>query len=294
MTGKILKGIAGFYYVYAAGSGIYECKAKGIFRKEKIKPLVGDLVEIEILDEKDMEANIVEILPRNNELIRPAVSNVDQAMVVFALAEPKPNNAVLDQFLLMMEKQDISVMICFNKTDLVSKETASHWMSVYERCGYRVHMISATEGIGIEALKQELQGKTTVLAGPSGAGKSTLTNHLQDEVSMETGTISKKLGRGRHTTRHSQLIPLKDGGWLCDTPGFTSLYTADVPKEELSFLFPEFLPYLGQCRFQPCMHIHEPDCRVREALSEGKISPERYNNYVMFFEEIKDKEKRRY
>ena len=294
MTGKIVKGIAGFYYVYAAGSGIYECKAKGIFRKEGQKPLVGDLVEIEILDPRDMEGNLTKILPRKNQLIRPAVANVDQAMVFFALESPRPNAALLDRFLVMMEKQGIPCCLCFNKEDLVTPEEAEQWKALYEGCGYEVLLLTAGQGKGVEKVREKLKGRTTVVAGPSGAGKSTLTNQVQSEIAMETGEISRKLKRGRHTTRHSQLIPVDPDTYLCDTPGFTSLYTADMDKEELQDCFPEFRPYKGRCRFQGCAHIHEPDCAVKAALEEGKIHPGRYRNYVLFYEELKENEKRRY
>ena len=294
MTGKIIKGIAGFYYVYVAGSGIYECKAKGIFRKEGRKPLVGDQVKIEILDHKEMEGNLVAILPRKNELFRPAVANVDQAMVLFALESPKPSQALLDRFLVMMEKQGIPVFICFNKEDLAGKEEAEKWKKLYQNCGYDVVLASAGEGRGMEEILERLRGRTTVVAGPSGVGKSTVANQMQSGVSMETGEISRKLKRGRHTTRHSQLIPVEENTYLCDTPGFTSLYTAEMEKEELRHWFPEFRPYEGRCRFQGCVHIHEPGCAVKEALASGKIDKSRYDSYIMFYEELREKEKRRY
>lgn len=196
MTGKIVKGIAGFYYVYVAESGIYECKAKGIFRKEGRKPLVGDLVEIEVLDQNAMEGNLVEIFPRKNELFRPAVANVDQAMVLFALESPRPNAALLDRFLIMMEKQEIPVFICFNKEDLAGEEQARRWQEIYRSCGYDVILTSAGQGRGMEEIRRRLKGKTTVVAGPSGVGKSTVTNQMQSEISMETGEISRKLKRG--------------------------------------------------------------------------------------------------
>lgn len=292
MTGKIIKGIAGFYYVAVGGSGIYECKAKGIFRKEGKKPLVGDDVEIELLDPEGMTANLTEIYPRKNELIRPAVANVDQAMVFFALEDPRPNAALLDRFLIMMEHQGVPVFLCFNKADLVPQTEADQWIRTYGSCGYDTLLCSLEREEGLEEIRQRLAGRTTVVAGPSGVGKSTLTNHLQTEIRMETGEISRKLKRGRHTTRHSQLIPLDAQTFLCDTPGFTSLFLADMEKEDLKDYFPEFLPYEGSCRFQGCLHVHEPDCRVKEAVKEGQISSRRYENYLMFYEELK--EKRRY
>lgn len=292
MIGKIMKGIAGFYYVGVAESGVYECKAKGIFRKDKIKPLVGDDVEIEVLNEEEKLGNIVKILPRRSELIRPAVANIDQALVIFAAREPKPNLSLLDRFLVIMEKQDVPVIICFNKQDLCDEEEVGRLKEIYEACGYPVVLASAKLGEGIEEIKALLRGKTTTVAGPSGVGKSSLTNLLQNEVQMETGEISKKLGRGRHTTRHSQIIQIEEDTWLYDTPGFTSFYVEEIEKEELRFYFREFSKYEGTCRFQGCTHTHEPGCMVKNALEEGKISKERYENYLELYGELK--EKRRY
>ena len=287
-----MKGIAGFYYVGVVESGVYECKAKGIFRKDKIKPLVGDDVEIEVLNEEEKLGNIVKILPRRSELIRPAVANIDQALVIFAAREPKPNLSLLDRFLVIMEKQDVPVIICFNKQDLCDEEEVGRLKEIYESCGYPVVLASAKQGEGIEEIKSLLRGKTTTVAGPSGVGKSSLTNLLQNEVQMETGEISKKLGRGRHTTRHSQIIQIEEDTWLYDTPGFTSFYVEEIEKEELRFYFREFFKYEGTCRFQGCTHTHEPGCMVKNALEEGKISKERYENYLELYGELK--EKRRY
>ena len=289
MIGKIMKGIAGFYYVGVAESGVYECKAKGIFRKDKIKPLVGDDVEIEVLNEEEKLGNIVKILPRRSELIRPAVANIDQALVIFAAREPKPNLSLLDRFLVIMEKQDVPVIICFNKQDLCDEEEVGRLKEIYEACGYPVVLASAKQGEGIEEIKSLLRGKTTTVAGPSGVGKSSLTNLLQNEVQMETGEISKKLGRGRHTTRHSQIIQIEEDTWLYDTPGFTSFYVEEIEKEELRFYFREFFKYEGTCRFQGCTHTHEPGCMVKNALEEGKISKERYENYLELYGELKEK-----
>ena len=292
MIGKIMKGIAGFYYVGVVESGVYECKAKGIFRKDKIKPLVGDDVEIEVLNEEEKLGNIVKILPRRSELIRPAVANIDQALVIFAAREPKPNLSLLDRFLVIMEKQDVPVIICFNKQDLCDEEEVGRLKEIYEACGYPVVLASAKQGEGIEEIKSLLRGKTTTVAGPSGVGKSSLTNLLQNEVQMETGEISKKLGRGRHTTIHSQIIQIEKDTWLYDTPGFTSFYVEEIEKKELRFYFREFSKYEGTCRFQGCTHTHEPGCMVKNALEEGKISKERYENYLELYGELK--EKRRY
>ena len=294
MTGKIIKGIAGFFYVDVVGSGVYECKAKGIFRKEKKKPLVGDDVEITVLDEDAREGNLIQILPRKNELIRPAVANIDQALIIFAMEDPKPNYMLLDMFLVMMEKQHVPVTICMNKKDLGSKEEMQKFQDAYGRAGYRICCISAREKDGLEMVRDILKGKTTAVAGPSGVGKSTITNLVQKDVSMETGEISKKLGRGRHTTRHSQLIPIDEDTYIMDTPGFSSLEVDFMEKEELQQYFPEFQPYDGACRFLGCSHTHEPDCAVKEVLEAGEISELRYKNYVALYEELKEREKRRY
>ena len=292
MQGKIIKGIAGFYYIYAEDGNIYECKAKGIFRKDNFKPLVGDNVEITVLDEEEKEGSVTSILPRRNSLIRPAVANLDQAFLIFAMENPKPNFLLLDRFLIMMKQQEIPAVICFNKKDVGEKEEMEKLYEIYTGCGYRVVLSSTYEGEGMDEIHEILKGKTTVVAGPSGVGKSSITNCMQGEVQMETGEISKKLKRGKHTTRHSQVIPVEKNTFLVDTPGFSSLYLTDMKEEELRDYFPEFVMYEPQCRFQGCMHIHEPGCAVKKALSEGKISQQRYDNYLALYEELK--EKRRY
>lgn len=292
MQGKIIKGIAGFYYIYAEDGNVYECKAKGIFRKDNFKPLVGDNVEITVLNEEEKEGSVTSILPRRNSLIRPAVANVDQAFLIFAMENPKPNFLLLDRFLIMMKQQEIPAVICFNKKDMGEKEEMEKLYEIYTGCGYRVVLSSTYEGEGMDEIHEILKGKTTVVAGPSGVGKSSITNCMQGEVQMETGEISKKLKRGKHTTRHSQVIPVEKNTFLVDTPGFSSLYLTDMKEEELRDYFPEFVMYEPQCRFQGCMHIHEPGCAVKKALSEGKISQQRYDNYLALYEELK--EKRRY
>lgn len=289
--GKIVKGIAGFYYVSVAGSGIYECKAKGAFRQKKMKPLVGDNVSIDIINEEEKKGNVVEILPRKNALVRPAVANVDQALVIFAGTSPKPNLNLLDRFLLMMEQQNVPTLICFNKEDLASEAEIQELRDAYETSGYPLFFVSARQQEGIEPLRAALEGKTTTVAGPSGVGKSTLINLLAPEVQMETGEISEKIQRGKHTTRHSQLILLNEQTYIFDTPGFSSLAVDFFEKETLGTLFPEFVEYEQNCRFTGCSHIGEPVCGVKEALAEGKISQSRYNNYVQIYNELKDKRK---
>ena len=291
MQGKIIKGIAGFYYVNVVESGVYECKAKGSFRKEGIKPLVGDDVEIEILDENEKTGNIVQIKPRKNELIRPAVANIDQALVVFAVTKPKPHYNLLDRFLVMMEQKEIPVVLCFNKTDIAEHPDIAELQEVYTPSGYPVLFTSAREEENIEELKSLLKGKTTSIAGPSGVGKSSLINLLQSEVKMETGSISKKIARGKHTTRHSELIMIGADSYIMDTPGFSSLYVNEFEKEELKYYFPEFAPYEGQCHFNGCDHIHEPGCAVKEAVEEGKIHKIRYEDYMEMYRELKERKR---
>ena len=287
-----MKGIAGFYYIYAEDGEIYECKAKGIFRKDNQKPLVGDDVEITVLDESEKLGNITDILPRKNSLIRPAVANVDQALVIFAMENPKPNFLLLDRFLIMMEQAGVPAIICFNKKDLAKQEEIEELYQIYSKCGYEVLLTSALEEEGLEMIRKILKGKTTVVAGPSGVGKSSLTNLMQGDVQMETGEISKKLKRGKHTTRHSQVIPIGEETYLMDTPGFSSLYLTDMEEQELKDYFPEFREYEGSCRFLGCRHIHEPGCAVKEALENQEISKLRYEDYVSLYGELK--EKRRY
>ena len=292
MTGKIIKGIAGFYYVHDGKSDVFQCKAKGVFRNRKIKPLVGDDVEFEITDEKDKEGNITEILPRKNSLIRPAVANIDQAIVVFALMDPEPNLNLLDRFLVMMETQQIPVTICFNKADLTKAGEEEKYRAIYEPAGYDVVLISVYEKEGMDEIRKRIAGKTTVLAGPSGVGKSSLTNCLYPEAEMETGSVSEKIRRGRHTTRHSQLFFLGEKTFMMDTPGFSSMYVEDMEAGDLKEYFPEFKQYEDGCRFLGCVHVGEKICGIKEAVEGGKISRSRYDNYVLMYQELK--EKRRY
>ena len=291
MKGKIIKGISGFYYVYVAGTGIYECKAKGIFRNQKIKPLVGDDVELVVLDEEKRLGNVEKILPRKKELIRPAVANIDMALVIFAAAKPDPNFNLLDRFLCMMEYQKVPVTICFNKCDLVTDEQKEMLRNIYAPAGYELIFTCAKTMEHVEELKALLKGKMTAVAGPSGVGKSSLVNDLQDQVQMQTGGISDKIERGKHTTRHSQIIPISEDTYIMDTPGFSSMDLPGFSKEDLWTCYPEFVRYEPQCRFIGCSHIGEPDCGVKEALAEGKISQVRYDNYVQLYEEMKNMRK---
>lgn len=288
MQGKIMKGIAGFYYVHVEGYGVYECKAKGIFRKEGVKPLVGDNVELDVLDEAEKLGNIRQILPRKSALLRPAVANVDQALVLFAIVKPNPNFNLLDRFLIHMERQQLPTVICFNKEDIASDQEKEALRRSYETCGYQVLFISVLENRGVEQVKTILEGKTTTLAGPSGVGKSSLINRLAPHISMETGEISEKIARGRHTTRHSEIIPLGRETYIMDTPGFTSLAIPDITKEELGGYYPEFQEYEPFCKFRGCAHLSEPSCGVKEAVEAGKISQVRYENYKILYRELQE------
>ncbi|MBP5415508.1 MAG: ribosome small subunit-dependent GTPase A [Lachnospiraceae bacterium] len=287
MQGKIIKGIAGFYYVHN-GEHIYECKAKGVFRKDNKKPLVGDDCIIEVIDEEKKLGNISEILDRKNSLIRPNVANVDQALVIFALVKPEPNFNLLDRFLILMKQNDIPCIIAFNKTDLADEETLERVRQIYKDSGHQLIFTCAKKNEGIEDVKRALKGKTTTVAGPSGVGKSTLINLIQDNRKMETGDISEKIERGKHTTRHSELIALDDNSYIFDTPGFSSLSLFDISKEELAEFYPEFAPYEQGCRFDNCIHRNEPVCGVKQAVDDGLISRVRYENYLLLLSECEN------
>lgn len=295
MTGKIIKGIAGFYYVHDGHEKVYECRAKGIFRSRGIKPVVGDNVEFTVLDEEKAEGSIDEILPRKNVLVRPASANVDQALVVFAITQPEPNLNLLDRFLIMMEAQEIPVTICFNKTDLGEEDRQEEYRKTYEAAGYPVLFVSSREEAGVEKIREVLRGKTTILAGPSGVGKSSLTNQLLPKAVMETGSISEKIKRGKHTTRHAELFCVEENTYLCDTPGFSSMYLEEIESGKLKYYFPEFEPFADACRFQAdCVHIGEPVCGIKDAFENGELSGSRYENYRILYQELKEKERRRY
>ena len=291
MQGKIIKGIAGFYYVHTGDGSVYECKAKGVFRKDKQKPLVGDNVELDILDTEKKLGHIASILPRKNELIRPAVANVDQALIIFAVTKPEPNFNLLDRFLILMEQKELPCIICFNKQDLFSDEEKQELSKIYEKAGHMVLFVSALFKQGVEELGELLEGKTTTVAGPSGVGKSSIINCIQPDIQMETGAISEKIERGKHTTRHSEIIPVNETTYLVDTPGFSSLLLFDLEKEELAQLYYEFSEYEPECKFIGCSHTHEPVCGVKEALESGKISSIRYKNYRLLYEELAGKKK---
>lgn len=287
MHGRIIKGIAGFYYVYADDGNTYECKAKGIFRKDRKKPMVGDEAELDVLDAAELTGNITRLLDRRCELIRPAVANVDQAVIVFALTHPEPNFLLLDKLILQFEIQKVPVVIVFNKEDLVDDLEAERAKDIYKGSGAKVLLTCATKGQGIEELKEAIRGRLSCVAGPSGVGKSSLINCMQDTVKAETGDISRKAERGRHTTRHSEIIPISGDTFIMDTPGFSSFDVLTDDPELIKDYYEEFIPY-DDCRFKPCSHTHEPDCRVKAAVLGGLIARERYENYTLIYEELKN------
>ena len=287
MRGIIRKGIGGFYYV-ESDEKTYECKARGIFRKRKITPLPGDCVEFSLHEDED--GNIDEILPRKNYLIRPAVANIDRLFIVASVREPLPNAFIIDKTIAAAEDRGIEPVLVITKTDLASPE---EFEAIYRSCGFEVVLFSAVTGEGIERMHALLRvGGISAFTGNSGVGKSTMLNRLYPGFSLETGEISEKLGRGRHTTRSVELLKLPDGGYAADTPGFSSLEFDRfdlIRKENLPYCFREFEPYLGRCRFSyGCSHTSEPGCAVLEAVREGKIHPTRHKSYVQMYEEVRD------
>ena len=281
MKGKIIKGIGGFYYI-KTDEGIIECKARGKFRHKSLKPIVGDNVEIKIENGK---GTIEDIEERSSELIRPTVANVTQAFVVFAIKNPDLNFDLLNRFLVLCESNNIKVVVALNKIDLVNDEEREELKQKINSIGYEVLFINAKKGIGIEELKNRLEGNVTVLCGPSGAGKSTLINTLTERSHMETGSVSEKIGRGKHTTRHSELIDVLNG-YIVDTPGFSTLDVNFIEKENLKYCFPDFEEYNDKCKYRGCLHYKEPGCAVKEAVENGEINKYRYEFYVRTLEEI--------
>ena len=293
IEGKIIKAISGFYYVHD-GIRVWTCHALGVFRNIGVKPLVGDNVCVEPVDPEKNEGSLVKVLTRENTLIRPAVANIDQALIVFAIREPDPNFSLLDRFLINMGKQDIPVVIYFNKADIDSENAGSRYREMYEKAGYRVICGSTSNESTIEEIRKELKGKTTVLAGPSGAGKSSLTNRLYKDAGMEVGELSVKLKRGKQTTRHTEIFPVDENSYVLDTPGFTSLYVEEVPSDELRHYYPEFSSAAAGCRFLGCSHVNEPSeiCMVKREVKCGRIESVRYDSYSQIYKEVKQNEKK--
>jgi len=282
MKGLIVKGIAGFYYV-KADSEVFQCKARGIFKKYGIIPMIGDIVTIEVLPGGDAVINAID--ERKNEFIRPPVSNVDCFVIVIAAAKPEPNLKIVDRFLAIAEKNKAEAVICVNKIDLAEEAKIKTIKEIYEDI-YPVVFVSALSGDGIDTLKSLMKNEKYAFAGPSGAGKSTLLNVLQPSAKAETGEISKKTSRGKHTTRHAEIFETEFGAMVYDTPGFTSFDVIDAEADELQHLYPEIEKLYGKCKYRNCMHIKETGCAVRDAVKSGIIHKSRYGSYKEIYEEI--------
>lgn len=285
MEGIIIKALSGFYYV-SSGDEIYECKARGNFRKNGVSPLVGDSVVFERTSDK---TGIVDkVLPRKNCLVRPPVANIDKLFIVSSYSSPHPNTYLIDKMTVIAEYNNIKPIIVFNKCDMGD---FGEFKSIYEKSGFKTYVVSAEEGIGIKELENEMQNSVSAFTGNSGVGKSSILNHILGENLIATGEVSDKLGRGRHTTRHTELYKLKNGGFIADTPGFSSLeldFTDYELKEKLQYCFSEFEDFLGVCRFSSCSHTKESGCAVIEAVENGKIQKTRHESYVELFDELKD------
>lgn len=293
INGKIIKGIGGFYYVDTE-NGLYECRARGIFRKNKITPLVGDRVSISVVDEENKKGVVEEIEERDTELVRPPIANVDKALIVFAIKNPSPNLSLLDRFIVLAEKENLEIVIVFTKVDLdTDGELLGELKDIYEVSGYKVIPVSNKLKLNIDKIKEELKENTVVFAGPSGVGKSSLLNEVDKNFELKTGEVSDKIKRGKHTTRHAELLKLECGGMVADTPGFSSLTLDDTDESELKEYFIEFDKY-DDCRFgSRCIHENEPSCAVKEAVENGEISKKRYESYIQLLNEIRSG-KRRY
>ena len=282
MTGRIIRQTGGFYYVETE-RGVIECRARGLFRKEKITPLVGDNVEVDMTE--NGKGYVTAILPRKNSLVRPPVANIDLLLLILSITDPAPNLSIVDKMLAIAEHKDIEAAIVVTKADLAD---TTFLCETYRKAGYQVVSIDSLSD-SPDAIKPLIEGKICVLAGNTGVGKSTLLNALDPELMLKTGETSKKLGRGRHTTRVTELFELC-GGYIADTPGFSSLETMQleiIKKDALEFCFKEFEPYIGQCRFTGCSHTKEKGCAVLQALSDGEIAPSRHESYLQMYEEAK-------
>ncbi|WHH59892.1 ribosome small subunit-dependent GTPase A [Petroclostridium sp. X23] len=287
--GIILKGIGGFYYIETR-QGIIECKARGKFRKKEMIPLVGDRVEIEIADHDNTKGIIEKIMLRKNVLVRPPVANVQQIVIVASVCLPAPNLLLLDKLITVAESRELDIIICLNKIDLDDRDEYLKLVEIYQSAGYHVICTSSRTLQGINDLRNALQRKISVFAGASGVGKSSLLNTVDNRFELQTGEISKKIDRGKHTTRHVELLELNEESYVVDTPGFTSfeLMEMDIKADDLEYLFREYQNYHSMCKFRGCTHTSEPGCVVIEAVNEGKISRSRYDNYVQFYNQLKD------
>ncbi|MGG3339448.1 MULTISPECIES: ribosome small subunit-dependent GTPase A [Bacillus] len=294
--GKIIKALSGFYYVLDESEDsdkVIQCRGRGIFRKNKITPLVGDYVVYQA--ENDKEGYLMEIKERTNELIRPPICNVDQAVLVFSAVQPSFSTALLDRFLVLVEANDIQPIICITKMDLIedqdTEDTIRAYAEDYRNIGYDVYLTSSKDQDSLADIIPHFQDKTTVFAGQSGVGKSSLLNAISPELGLRTNEISEHLGRGKHTTRHVELIHTS-GGLVADTPGFSSLEFTDIEEEELGYTFPDIREKSASCKFRGCLHLKEPKCAVKQAVEDGELKQYRYDHYVEFMTEIKDRKPR--
>lgn len=287
--GVVVKAYSSFYYV-EINNEIWECRLRGKFRLTRENVLAGDRVRVKETGKKT--GVIEEIFPRTTLLERPPVANVDQVIVIFACADPDPQMELLDRMLVQAEAAGLTPIICFNKADLLDEAGVTALTKDYTDAGYRVLVTSATHGQGITDLKEILQGHISVFAGPSGSGKSSLLNALHPGFKLKTGQVSEKIGRGRHTTRYAELLELEPRSLVVDSPGFSTLYMPEINKLHLAELFPEFLPYLDRCKFNGCLHKAEPDCAVKQGVDAGEISRQRYSHYLLFLDELSERERR--
>lgn len=285
INGIIIKGIGGFYYVEAADGIVYECKARGVFRKEKITPLAGDRVEITV--ESNNKNSIDKILERRNFFKRPPIANVDTLVIVSSVCDPRPNLLIIDRLTAVASYKNVEPIIVFTKDDL---QSANEFVKIYTNAGFKTFAVSNETGEGIEKVRSIIDGGITVFTGNSGVGKSSLINRMYPDFCLETGEISRKLGRGRHTTRHVELFKV-GSGYIADTPGFSSLdfETNDlIKKDELAFCFPDFAYYIGSCRFSTCAHVNDKGCSLVEAVKSGDVERTRHESYVTMYNEVKD------
>lgn len=280
MEGVITKGIGGFYYVKAADANIYECKARGIFRNEKIIPIVGDKV---IINAENGKGSIVKILPRRTQLLRPSVANIDILVLVVAAASPAPNKFLIDKMLINAQINRINPIICINKTDI---SDGADLKKTYKSAGYKVVMVCAERKIGIDNLINLIKGQVSAFAGLSGVGKSSILSIITKNK-LETGEVSEKISRGKHTTRHVELFPLKEGGFVFDTPGFSSIEISGVRPDDLQNYYPEMENAKCMCRFRGCAHIDEPGCAVKALLETGEMYQSRYDSYKEIYKQLK-------
>ena len=293
MTGTIVKAISSFYYV-EADNKIYETKVRGNLRYNNIELVTGDRVDIEVLDEENRKGVIFKSHKRENLMKRPPVANITQAILVFSVKSPDPNLSLIDRFLITAMKEHVEIIICFNKIDLDDEKLIESLKANYSAAGYPIVPVSAETGYNVEALRDYLRDNTTIVAGPSGAGKSTLINQLVKDAKLKTGEVSEKIGRGRHTTRYTELIKLDENAFIADSPGFSSIDISDIEERDLKEYFPEFYEYDEQCRFgSKCIHEKEPACRVKEAVEQGLIAERRYESYLQLLNEIRERSRRR-